>query len=149
MSGGFDATAELAPALNPSADGYLRCEIARLLHQPMQHLLSCLDVETGRPQVSGSGALVATLTGCTEWVGTGWDSAAPGPAISIGWDWHAATLAGARRYVRSGVPRSNVMLIDARGHDLGFEATAVQMGMWIDRWQWEAAVAEYLSNIYA
>ena len=134
----------LAPSRPGAApDGYLRVSGEELRQVRLEHLLSGLDEELPQCAPGGTGATAATLAGFTEWVGD-WQ-----PAISVGWDWQAGHSAGAAHYLRVGPPRTNLMLIDARGRDLGFELTAFRVGLWLDQHSWQNAVAGFLSKMYA
>lgn len=124
-------------------DGYLRVAGEQLLQVQLQHLLSGLDEDAPEHAPRGLGATSATLSGFTEWV----DDRLP--TLSVGWDWRAGSLRGAMRYRRIGPPRSNLMLVDARGRDLGFDFTAFQVGLWLDQRRWQAVVAGFLSKMYA
>jgi hypothetical protein len=124
-------------------DGYLRVTDTDLCGVRLEHLLSGLDDDGPGYAAGGVGATTATLAGFTEWVGH------CRPAVSIGWDWRAGHVAGAARYLRVGPPRSNLMLVDARGRDLGFEFTAVHVGSWVDQQAWQQPVAAFLSKMYA
>ena len=134
----------VAPARRGAApDGYLRVSGEQLLHVRLEHLLSGLDDEPAPPAARSAGASAATLAGFTEWVG-GWR-----PAVSVGWDWQAGHAAGGAQYRRVGPPRSNLMLVDDRGRDLGFELTAFRVGLWLDQQCWQNTVAGFLSKMYA
>jgi hypothetical protein len=124
-------------------DGYLRVTGDKLQQVRLEHLLSGLDDEAPGSMTRGVGAAVATLAGFTEWVGD------RKPVVSVGWDWRAADRHGAPRYLRVGPPRSNLMLVDARGCDLGFEFTSVHVGCWLDQQCWQESVALFLSKMYA
>ena len=59
------------------------------------------------------GAQLSEILGYTEWVST------ETPAITIGWDWRLSASKGAASCLRFGEVRSNVMLMDDQGRDLG------------------------------
>ncbi len=124
-------------------DGYLRVSGENLRQVRLQHLLSALDEDAPERAPRGEGATAATLAGFTEWVG------GRRPAISVGWDWQAGSVQGALHYLRVGPPRSNLMLVDACGRDLGFELTAFRIGLWLDQHAWQTVVAGALSKMYA
>ena len=124
-------------------DGYLRVSGESLLQVQLQHLLSGMDEDAPERAPRGLGATAATLAGFTEWV------ADRRPAISVGWDWQAGSVQGALHYQRVGPPRSNLMLVDTRGRDLGFEFTAFRVGLWLDQHRWQTVVAGFLSKMYA
>lgn len=126
----------------PSQDGYLRLSTLAFLSLSMRHLLSGVDTDpVGRLAVCGA---PAPITGYTEWVSTSL------PAVSIGWDWSLQISTGMPRYVRDGLPRSNMMLIDpASGRDMGDEATATWIVLWIDQQAWAASVQNHLAMRYS
>jgi hypothetical protein len=110
-------------------DGYLRCELSAVRNCDWQHVLSGLDDE--QPVVGlATGAFQAEISGFTEW------TSGSAPALSIGWDWRCAYRLPGAPYVRQGCARSNIMFIDDRGDDLGFDRTAELIGGWIDSWNW-------------
>ncbi|WP_091934552.1 DUF4902 domain-containing protein [Propionivibrio dicarboxylicus] len=125
-----------------SQDGYVRLSTSEFLSMSMRHFLSGVDTDPVE-RVAECGARAA-ITGYTEWVSTSQ------PAVSIGWDWSLRITAGVPRYVRDGLPRSNMMLIDpVSGRDLGDEATATCIVLWIDRQAWEASVRDHIAMRYS
>jgi hypothetical protein len=133
----------ISGALRLSADGYVRSTVAAFRALALTHLLSELDADVQAGSCRASGASAASIVGFTEW------SSHTTPALSLGWDWRIATIAGQVRYEREGEVRSNVMLIDARGRDLGVTATGVLLCVAVDMLGWEQVVDDYISNRYA
>jgi hypothetical protein len=129
--------------LQVSDDGYVRLGVADFRSIPLFHCLSELDSDAPEPARRPSGAVAASIDGYTEWVSE------TTPALSLGWDWRIATTAGSVRYVRDGDVRSNVMLIDVRGGDIGAMATGVLLCVAVDALGWEKIVADYITNRYA
>lgn len=120
----------------------MRLSTAEFLSLSMRHFLSGVDTDPVE-RVADCGALAA-ITGYTEWVSTS------SPAVSIGWDWSLRIATGMPRYVRNGLPRSNMMLIDpASGCDMGEEATATCIVLWIDQQAWESSVQEHIATRYS
>lgn len=125
-----------------SQDGYVRLSSSELLSLSMRHFLSGVDTDPVE-HAAECGVQVA-ITGYTEWVSTSL------PAVSIGWDWSLQTVAGAPRYVRDSRPRSNVMLVDATsGRDVGDEATAACLALWVDQQAWEVSVRDHIAMRYS
>ena len=126
-----------------SPDGYVRLTVTAFRAIALTHLLSELDADLNLPPSTASGACLASIVGYTEW------ASQTTPALSLGWDWRIATTAGRVRYEREGEVRSNVMLVDTRGRDLGALATGVLLGVAVDILGWEQAVDHYINNRYA
>jgi hypothetical protein len=133
----------MSGALRLSADGYVRLNLAALRAVQLTHLLSELDADMQTAHCRASGASAASIVGFTEWVSH------TTPALSLGWDWRIATIAGQVRYERDGEVRSNVMLINARGRDMGETATGVLLCVAVDGLRWQRVVDDYISNRYA
>jgi Domain of unknown function (DUF4902) len=107
-----------------SADGYIRLRPSDLCEIHVAHLFSALDQDA--PLVTGEGAVQTEITGYTEW------ASKTKPAISIGWDWALQMHGGRPQCVRYGDPRSNLMLTDIYGYDLGTHSTSEALGQWVD-----------------
>ncbi len=60
-----------------------------------------------------------------------------------GWDWVVTASVGVLM-LQAGSIRTNVMLVDAQGADLGEEATSQQFAAYLGTWDWQAAVLEHL-----
>ncbi|HEY3730677.1 MAG TPA: DUF4902 domain-containing protein [Steroidobacteraceae bacterium] len=133
----------MSGALRLSDDGYVRLTLAALRTIKLTHLISELDPDTRPSPCRASGASAASIVGFTEWVSH------TTPALSLGWDWRIATIAGQVRYEREGEVRSNAMLINVRGRDLGETASGVLLCIAVDRLEWKQVVDDYISNRYA
>jgi hypothetical protein len=124
-----------------SQDGYIRLWPGTLDALALKHLFSGLDADLAPPQHCTARGVVS---GYTEWVSEG------KPAISVGWDWQVQLTHLARpRCMRAGLPRSNLMLVDATGQDLGADATSLYLAQWLDTHAvrsmlrpWQAQVAD-------
>lgn len=123
-----------------SADGHVRLTLVTLLELQLEHVISGLDDEP--PVATRQGAIVSSISGYTEW------ASCAGPAISIGWDWALDTLRG-QKLVRGGEPRSNIMLLDRHGRDLGGVRTASLLERAIDSLDWQRVVQHTISARYA
>jgi hypothetical protein len=129
--------------ITPSDDGYLRMSHARIRAIPLVHLISGLDTDPVGTDTGAVGATVAAIAGYTEWISL------TIPALSLGWDWTLASSERELRYLRNGEPRSNIMLLDQYGRDLGFMSTAVVLALLIDEFNWQDAVGAFVRTRYA
>lgn len=112
-----------------SNDGYIRMTLLQLQGIPLQHLLSGLDEDCS-----------ATIAGYTEWLSEGQ------PAITLGWDW---CMVGHAKLQRVDEPRSNLMLVDEAGCDLGYDATLVLLGKFVDGMEWQKTTLSALEERYS
>ncbi|UUZ50702.1 DUF4902 domain-containing protein [Massilia sp. B-10] len=78
------------------------------------------------------------MTGYTEWIADG------PPALTIGWDWQLARTGADWDMTLLGEPRSNIMLQDSCGLDLGPVASAMLLAKLVDAMSWQDTVADYL-----
>lgn len=111
--------------LSLSADGYVRLWAGRLAQIALTHLCSGRDADSSLDRVNQPNG--AGVCGYTEWVNEGQ------PVISIGWDWHLSAVQNVQRCVRSGLPCSNVMLVDSQGNDIGPDSTSLYLAHWLDK----------------
>lgn len=128
--------------LTVNDDGYIRLSFDELSQIPLSHLISGLDDEVSR--LTQFSAVFSEITGYTEWVTD------TKPSISIGWDWildFSETRSG--EYKRVGEPRSNLMLINSKKHDLGDEKTTVLIETIVDEMNWQTVVHNYISARYS
>jgi hypothetical protein len=129
--------------ISPSADGYVRLSKARMRAIPLVHLISGLDEEPTETPMGPVGATLAAIAGYTEW------ASPTTPALSVGWDWVLEPSERELRYLRMGEPRSNIMLIDQYGRDIGPVNTAAALSLLVDEASWYETVAEYVKQRYA
>lgn len=115
-----------------SADSYIRLSLEQLQAVRLEHLISDLDAD---PAPTGGEA--TAISGYTEW------ASAEAPRVSLGWDWELAPHDGGLR--RLGLPRSNVMLVDAAGADLGPAASDAALARLVDRMDWQRAAWDDVS----
>jgi hypothetical protein len=127
--------------VRPSEDGYLRLSQARIRAIPLTHLISGLDADPAG--LGAVGATRAAIAGYTEWI------TLTIPALSLGWDWVLESAERELRYLRVDEPRSNIMLLDRRGRDLGFMPTAMALGLLVDEFNWQDTVAKFVRTRYA
>lgn len=116
------------PAL--SADGYIRITRSALAQVQLTHFFSaeeradCIAAPTNAP----------THFGYTEWVSQ------DQPTVSLGWDW-SLTWIDHQPYCRTLlVPRSNIMLINDQGDDLGRAYTADALLSYISGLPWDSFI---------
>lgn len=110
-------------------DGFLRIALNDLLSVNLIHLISGLDDDPLGTRNCGS---VTSIMGYTEWVGV-----QPGVPISLGWDWRLEQdVCGGVTCVRIGLPRSNIMLVDAANRDYGWDRTLEILATVVDAMPW-------------
>lgn len=142
-----DPTAAGRPAttsahiISLSDDSYVRLTHGALLGVSLAHLISGVDDEC--PDSIGRGMDVSPIRGYTEWVST------LTPVLSVGWDWRMNGSSGRVRCERLATPRSNVMLIDDQGRDLGAARTAELLGAVVDALGWQAEVIADITSRYS
>jgi hypothetical protein len=118
-----------APAL--SVDGYVRLPLASLSALPFVHLFSESDdefLEELRVQT-----VPARSAGFSEWKSN------TDPAISLGWGWFIHEESDTLVLAPDGV-RSNVMLVDTQGYDLGPTRTSHLFCTWLNTFRWQDMV---------
>jgi hypothetical protein len=126
------------PGLSP--DGYIRLPLASLKTLRFVHLFSESDedfLEELKTQ-----AIPARLAGFSEW------KSDTSPAISIGWGWFIHSQSQGMMLAPDGV-RSNVMLIDAQGYDLGPMKTSNLFRTWLAAFEWQCVVGMGLRDSIA
>ncbi|MBU2847965.1 DUF4902 domain-containing protein [Acidithiobacillus ferriphilus] len=124
-----------------SPDGYVRLTPEQFQAIPLVHLLSGLDPD--EPLPLHEGASRTDISGYTEWVSE------MAPVITLGWDWRMeGASAGQARYLRTGLPRSNIMLVDNLRQDLGPANTAKLLEAAIDKTAWQVAVQRQIMDRY-
>lgn len=124
-----------APAL--STDGYVRLPLASLNALPFVHLFSESDDEFLRELRVQT--VPARSAGFSEW------QSDTDPAISVGWGWFIHEESEAMMLAPDGV-RSNVMLVDMQGYDLGPARTSHLFCTWLNSFPWQGVVNVALDN---
>lgn len=135
------AAAIRAAIISLSDDSYVRLSYQMLLETPLVHLISGMDEEGADAGWCGCG--VPPIGGYTEW------TSRTTPVLSVGWDWQLGAARGEVRCVRLNAPRSNVMLIDAQGRDLGAARTATLLASVVDGRAWQPEVLASITTRYA
>ena len=126
--------------LSVSADGYIRLSFAEIQTIALSHLISGLDESV--PVAIRGGVMATDITGYTEWVST------TTPTITIGWDWQMDADHRCILLRRISEPRSNVMLQNQAGIDIGPEKTITMLEPLIDGLDWIDAVRSYIDHRY-
>jgi len=117
------------PPLSP-ADGFLRLPLDEVLSLDLHHLMSGVDADAPVADDAGHDRCgrAASISGFTEWASSG------APGVSIGWDWRldAAQVS----FVRVGLPRSNLLLVDDLGHDYAWDRNLEVLATVVDAMPW-------------
>lgn len=121
-------------------DGQIRLSIPELTLVRLVHLISGMDEDI--PECIQSGAVASAITGYTEWVST------DVPTITIGWDWQIQTLNNQVCLKRLGEPRSNLILQDNIGVDLGQQNADRILSDWVDAMEWKDEILHYINGRY-
>lgn len=114
----------IPPDFSISTDGFIRMNENQLMNYPLQHLISTVE----STQIEDSQIL---YYGFTEW------ATSLTPALSTGWDWEFVEQDGIASLKRIGLPRSNIMIVDVSGTDIGFNVTETLIEKKIDTLFWE------------
>lgn len=114
----------IPPDFSISTDGFIRMNENQLMNYPLQHLISTVE----STQIEDSQIL---YYGFTEW------ATSLTPALSTGWDWEFVEQYGIASLKRIGLPRSNIMIVDISGTDIGFDVTETLIEKKIDTLFWE------------
>lgn len=119
-------------ALAISSDGYIRLRLANLNALPFMHMFSENDINF--LQELKVQTVPARTAGFSEWQS---DTI---PAISLGWGWFIHNQSE-RMLLAPDAVRSNVMLIDTFGYDLGQLKTSSLFCTWLSAFEWQDAVS--------
>ncbi len=123
-------------------DGYVKLRLRNFRGIRMEHFVSGLEEETtGEPRLEG--ASLSTIEGYTEWV------SGSTPVISLGWDWFLDPMRVPPMQVRESSLRTNVMLLDNDGMEMGPLKTAVLLEALLDGFGWQDIVLEEIGTRYA
>ena len=121
--------------LATAADGYIRLPLSRLSAMRFEHLGSDVDAEFLAELKEQ--ALPASNAGFSEWASN------TTPAVSLGWGWYIHDTLN-RMLLAPDPVRSNVMLTDLRGYDLGPVATSHLFSAWLAGYDWQDNVSTAL-----
>lgn len=122
--------------LNPDRDGFIRLRLASLSFSSMHHLHSRIDEGLGDDLRSVG--FETPKAGLTEWSVNGL------PSASLGWDWYVSAVNN-RMYAAVATLRTNLMLVDAKGYDLG-EYGSTLLQSWLTQWPWDSRVRHALAT---
>ena len=128
-------------ALTPSADSYIRLQLPALACESFVHKFSYAD-ESFLEELNDQ-ALGVSDAGFTEWQSECLNG--NGAVISLGFAWFRPAGNSPQLFVAEDPVRSNVMLLDAKGYDLGPQATANLLRSWLTQFPWQSEVAKTLS----
>lgn len=117
------------PKLSP--DGYIRLPLADFMEFSFLHFYSESDADL--LQELRAKTIPARLAGFTEW------KSESSPTISIGWTWFIHDKSNAILLAPDRV-RSNLMLRDVQGYDLGPQNTAELLSAWLNIFNWTETV---------
>ncbi len=123
-------------------DGYVKLQLRNFHGIRLQHFVSGLDEESPE-STSMEGACVSTIEGYTEWVSIS------APVISLGWDWIYDPMRIPAMLVHPGSLRTNVMLLDNDGAEVGPLKTSVLLEAVLDCFDWQETVLGAIENRYA
>jgi hypothetical protein len=133
-----DVDTDIQPqTLAISPDGYIRLSLANVSAMPFLHLFSEVNDDLLEELQLQLQAVPARLAGFSEWKSN------TSPAISIGWGWFIHSRTNRVCLAPDGV-RSNVMLIDALGYDLGALKTSNLFCSWLSNFEWQHFVSSKL-----
>jgi hypothetical protein len=123
-----------------SCDGYVRLAFANLRHIEFIHLISGLDEISS--VCTSDGAISTEIRGYTEWIGTS------SPSVTIGWDWQ---MDGEHNHIllrKLSAARSNIMLLDGEGKDLGQARTELMLDLLLETMDWSREVQRKIAVRY-
>lgn len=122
----------LTTGLAPGAgDGYVRLPADEIDTLRLHHLYTVRD-PTLEHRLGG----LALCAGATEWLAT---MRSRCDSISLGWDWRRHPLTRCIALLGQDI-RSNLMLTDTKGRDLGYLPTAEILRQFIQRQDWIGTV---------
>lgn len=114
-----------------SDDGFVRMDFSELMKTRLFHLISINEENS-------FSAPYTKMFGYTEWVSQ------TSSVVSIGWDWKLMHDDRVIDIVRTGLPRSNLMLKDDLERDMGMDQTLHLICQKIDSIGWEAIVKDQI-----
>lgn len=118
-----------------SPDGYIRLSLANLAELPFIHLESTSDPDFCNELLAHT--IQTRVAGFSEY------RSDTTPAISLGWSWYVHSPSN-RLLLAPEAVRSNVMLIDIHGYDVGAITTSGLLGTWLAVFDWQSSVRSKL-----
>lgn len=120
-------------------DFYVRMREAHFECMPLQHLQSELERRGEETyDCTWEGASASEFCGCTEWL------ALADPPVSLGWDW--VLLPSGDVHLNPHSIRTNLMLVDDDGQDLGLAHSAEAVRRRVESSGWQRVVLAALQN---
>lgn len=115
-----------------SDDGYIRLTHKSFMELRFIHFHSGADEDCRLVELVG--LKPSSITGYTEWISE------TQPVVTVGWDWNITALNGRVEFSTIDHPRSNLMVTDDCGNDLGDLATEEFLQSWIEALDWQPSV---------
>ena len=127
-------------ALSVSNDGYVRITKHAMSMIPMKHLDSGLFAPSIllNSEVDGT----CEISGYTEWISE------TAPSISIGWNWTLNYLSYPHAYEITGLPYSNVLLLDEYSRELSEIASLKALARIVDKTPWATEIERHITQKY-
>ncbi|MDF3035271.1 MAG: hypothetical protein K0S28_545 [Paucimonas sp.] len=113
-------------------DGYIRMNYSALSALPLDHLLTFSD-EDFLLELYMQG-IPAASAGFSEW------KTDASTAVSLGMGWYVDASTGHILLAPEPI-RSNLMLIDRKGYDLGMPQTSSLLRNWLQSFNWQAQIS--------
>ena len=129
------------PHMETSADGWVRLSLEELLSLPLRHLLSGID-DASEERANKCGE-ITSISGYTEWLSTSQ------PVITLGWDVMREVGVAGLSWVRAGLPRTNVRLINPDGTDMEWNKNLHVLATVVDALPWQQEISLALAEKYA
>lgn len=129
--------------LKVSPDGYIRTTFANFTSLPFKHIFTERDQELQDDLLAQ--AIFADSAGISEWISS------TSPSISLGWAWYKHSGLNCLHLAPEPV-RSNVMIVDMHGYDVGLVTTSNLILQWLQYCDWQDMVnlalkiPQYLEN---
>jgi hypothetical protein len=124
------------------ADGYMRCTIPELHALKLIHLHTAIDEDDIDLPDRTQGCLPALIHGYTEWISD------TEPTVSLGWDWCLEWYEGQAQCRSLNMPRTNLMMIDQEGRDLGDQKTLKVLQDYLALFDWSNQVVDATLKYY-
>lgn len=123
-----------------ACDFYVRSGELHFQRMLLRHVQSELELTNeASPSHESEGASASVLCGCSEWV------TESDPPITAGWDW-AVTASGDVLLNRHSV-RTNLMLVDENGNDLGHVVSIAAVVRRIEQLPWQHSALSALREL--
>jgi hypothetical protein len=125
--------------MNVSPDGCIRLTLETLLSLPLKHLMSGID--DTQPNDTHACGKSTSLSGYTEWLST------TEPVITMGWDVALDTTSSVGPlWVRVGLPRTNVRLINTDATDMEWHRNLQALATVVDALPWQQEISRAIAE---